>query len=234
MKKSLLHSLLLFALLTAVASCRQQMDIQGTTSLPTLEGRMLYLRVYSDGDMKAIDSSRVVHGRFHFGAFVDSATMGSLFLGDESVMPVVLDEYPLTITINETEHRVTGSALNDTLYAFIRQKAKLDEQLQELPRRESQMILEGLDHADIIAQLNQEAARLNAQNDQLVTSFIKAHTDDPLGPGVFMIATSNYPYPVLTPQIEEIMTFASSSFRSNAYVQEYIRQAKENMEKMSE
>jgi len=234
MKHSHSPYLLLLTLLTTLVGCGQQLDIQGQTSLAELEGRMMYLRVYNDGDLHAIDSSRVVHGRFHFEVPVDSATMASLFLGDESVMPLVLDDAPLTIMLNETERRVTGSELNDTLYAFIRQKADLDEKIQELPRRESQMILEGIDHDEILAQLNAEAAELSALNDQLVTTFIKAHMDDPLGPGVFMIATSNYPYPVLTPQIEELVTLASPYFRSNAYVQEYIRLAKENMEKMNE
>lgn len=234
MKHYRLHDLLLISLLLSLAGCHSKMNIQGTTSLAELEGRMLYLRIYSDGDLRAIDSSRVVHGRFNFDAEMDSVTMGSLFLGDESVMPIVIDETPLTITLTETERRVSGSELNDSLYAFIRKKADLDEQMQALPRRESQMILEGLDHADIIAQLNQEAAQLSTRNDQLVTAFIKAHMDDPLGPGVFMIATSNYPYPVLTPQIEELITLASPYFRSHAYVQEYVRMAKENMEKMNE
>ena len=229
MKHYRLHDLLLISLLLTLAGCHSRMNIQGTTSLAELEGRMLYLRIYSDGDLRAIDSSRVVHGRFQFDADMDS-----VFLGDESIKPIVIDETPLTITLTETERRVTGSELNDTLYAFIREKADLDEQMQALPRRESQMILEGLDHTDIIAQLNQEAAQLSARNDQLVTAFIKAHMDDPLGPGVFMIATSNYPYPVLTPQIEELITLASPYFRSHAYVQEYVRMAKENMEKMNE
>jgi hypothetical protein len=217
-----------------LAGCKKPVAVEGTTTIPALEGRLLSLRVYSGGDMVALDSSRVIHGRFSFNVPADSVVMASLFLGDESVMPVVLDGGTVTISLGEDENRVSGTALNDSLYAFIRQKREIDAQLSELPHRESQMILEGLDHDEILAQLNSEAAVLGAQSDALVTKFIKAHMNDILGPGVFMIATSSFPYPYLTPQIEEIITLASDEFKANAYVQDFVRMARENAEKESD
>ena len=49
-----------------------------------------------------------------------------------------------------------------------------------------------------------------------------------------MMMTSALPYPVLTPAIEELVTLGSESFRNNAYVQDYLRMARENMEKMEQ
>ena len=46
-----------------------------------------------------------------------------------------------------------------------------------------------------------------------------------------MILTSSLPYPVLTPQIEEIITNATPYFLGHPYVKEYIRIAEENREK---
>ena len=227
--------------ISLLAGCKKPVAVEGTTTIPALEGRLLSLRVYSGGDMVALDSSRVIHGRFSFNVPADSVVMASLFLGDESVMPVVLDGGTVTISLGEDENRVSGTALNDSLYAFIRQKREIDAQLSELPHRESQMILEGLDHDEILAQLNSEAAVLGAQrfkykngDEILETKFIKAHMNDILGPGVFMIATSSFPYPYLTPQIEEIITLASDEFKANAYVQDFVRMARENAEKESD
>lgn len=217
-----------------VAGCKEKVTVSGTTTLPALEGRMMSLRVYKDGELAVVDSARVIHGRFALDATVDSVVMASLFLGDESVMPVVLDGGAVEISITETDHRATGTALNDTLYNFIRRKRVIDEQLAELPHRESQMILEGLDHDAILAQLNSDAAVLSAQNDALVTSFIKEHMDDVLGPGVFMIATSGMPYPLMSPQIEELITLASDAFKNDAYVRDWVRMARENAEKINE
>lgn len=194
---------------------------------------MLYLRVYQDGDLATIDSSRIIHGKFQFcGPQRDTCFMANLFMGDKSLMPVVIDGNPLRIILNENERKVEGSELNDSLFAFIHRKTALDRQLNDLPRRESRMILDGMDHEEIIMQLNQEAALLGQQEDDLVMGFIKANMDNVLGPGVFMIVTSSLPYPMLNPRIEELITFASPSFLEDPYVKEYIRLARENEEAM--
>ncbi len=234
-KLSIVHCPLLFILLFALTGCKPHIDIQGTSSIPELEGRTLYLRVYRDGDLQAIDSVSVTHGKFAFsGPEQDTTCMVFLFLDEQSVMPFVLErETPLTMTLDENENKVEGSALNDTLFAFIRRKTLLDEQIAALPRRESRMILDGYDHDDILRQLSQEAAILNAQENELVARFIKDNMDNVLAPGIFMVVTSSLP-PMLTPQIEELVTLASPQFLNDAYVQEFMRIARENMEKINE
>ena len=232
---SIFHYTLLLFIVFSLTGCRAHMDIQGSTTIPQLEDRMLYLRVYKDGDLAVIDSTRIIHGKFQFtGEAQDSTVMANLFLGDESIMPVVIEDCPLTITVNENERRVTGSALNDTLFAFIKRKTALDAQMADLPHRESRMILEGRDHDEIIAELNQEAAALQAQDERLVMGFIKANMDNVLGPGVFMIVTSNLPYPMLDPSLEELITLASPHFLADPYVREFVKKARENMERQEE
>ena len=211
------------------------MNIQGTATIPELEGKTLYLRIYADGDMQVIDSARIQHGKFRFqGTEPDSSVMACLFLGDESIMPVALDGSALTVKLDAAERKVTGSALNDTLFAFIARKAELDARVAELPRRESRMILDGMDHDEILRLLNTEAVVLSEQENALVSKFIKDNMHNCLGPGVFMIVTSNFPYPILNPQIEELIALGSPSFLNNDYVKEYIRLARENMDKLNE
>ena len=232
--KQILYALTLLMTL-ALAACRPHLDIQGDTSLPELEGKTLYLRVFEEDDLQVKDSATIVHGRFRFtGVAPDSAMMAILFLDDLSILPVVVEDSPLKITLSENLRRVEGSALNDSLFEFIKRKAVLDEQLAELPRRESRMILDGFDHGDILRLLNQQAAILHAQEDELVTRFIKDNMDNVLAPGVFMIVTSSLPYPVLNPQIEELVALGSPRFLNDPYVKEYLRLARENMEKMEE
>lgn len=231
-----IYTFILTAALLTLSACQKHIDIQGSTSIPALDDRMLYLRIYEDGDLTVIDSTRITHGKFHFtGVDVDSTVMANLFLNDESIMPVVIEPgIPLVITIDENERRVEGSALNDTLFAFIRRKSALDQQLADLPHRESQMILEGIDHGLILSQLNQEAAALGQQEDDLVMGFIKQNMNNVLGTGVFMILTSGFPYPMLNPRLEELVTLASPYFLADPYVQEFLRLAHENMEMMNE
>jgi hypothetical protein len=89
------------------------------------------------------------------------------------------------------------------------------------------MLLDGIDEDVINRQLSVEAARLAQQEDSLVTNFIVENFDNVLGPGVFMMLTGSYPYPVLTPQIEDIMSKATKKFKEDPYVKQYYQAAHE-------
>lgn len=140
----------------------------------------------------------------------------------------------MQIHIDHAEQSVTGTPLNDTLYAFIHEKSRIDNQIAELSHKESQMIMDGMDHDEILRILSEQAARLNQKNDSLVIGFISRNFDNVLGPGVFMILTSSFPYPIITPQIDSLMSISTPYFQNNSYVKEYMKLAKENMELMKE
>ena len=140
-------------------------------------------------------------------------------------MPVVLEKGEISIRIDNTSRRVSGTPLNEELYDFLTRHDQLDNELSELSHRHSQMLLEGEDEDVINEQLSLEAARIAQQEDSLVTNFIIDNFDNVLGPGVFMMMTGSYPYPVLTPQIEDIMSKATSKFKNDPYVKEYYQTA---------
>lgn len=213
-------------------SCADQYRLQGTTSIHALEGATLYLKVFHDDDLRNLDSCKVTHGKFAFKGTVDSTIMANLFAGKQSLMPVVIESGDLTVRIDEVSQQMSGSPLNDTLYSFIRQKTQLDNQLAELPQREGRMVMDGMDHDEVVALLNADFRLLTIQSDELVTGFIKRNYDNVLGPGIFMIMTSTYPYPMLTPQVEEILATATPRFESNPYVVAFLKMARANMEKL--
>ena len=217
-----------------LTSCSEQYLVSGTSNVQGLEGKVLYLKVFKDDDMHTIDSSRVVHGKFAFNGVMDSVIMANLFIDDTSIMPLVLEKGDVAINIDETSQSATGTPLNDTLNSFIHRKTQIDAQLAELPHMESQMIMDGMDHDQILLELGQQARQLEEQNDQLVTRFIRSNYNNVLGWGVFMIMTSSFQYPILNPQIEEIISQAPPYFLSHPYVKEYIKAAESNMEKLRE
>ena len=228
--KNILWILAGFLLLTSCS--RTEYMVEGNSTIQTLDGKKLYLKAYKDNDLVDIDSSDVVHGKFSFSGTLDSVMMVSLFIDNECLMPFVLGPEDLSVHIGAARLYVTGSALNDTLYNFIRLKTRLDNQIAELPHKESQMIMDGVDEDVIMVRLNDEANRLAVLHDRLITSFITSNFNNVLGAGVFMILTSGYPYPVMTPQIEEILSKATPYFMNDVYVSKYIKAAKENMEQM--
>lgn len=213
-------------------SCATQYSVKGTSSVPALDGSKLYLKVMQQDDMVAIDSCEVVHGEFHFAGLLDSVKIASITMGQEGLIPVVLEEGDIRVSINQPTMRIGGTPLNDSLYHFMQRHTQLESSMAELSRKESQMLLDGIDEQTIAELLTREAAILARQEDSLVTHFICDNFDNVLGPGVFMMLTSNMRYPVLTPQIEEIMSKATARFKQDHYVKEYIRMAEENEAKM--
>lgn len=222
MNKTLLYVLTFAALL---ASCAESYSVQGSSSIASLDGSKLYLKAIKDNELKNIDSCDVVHGQFRFNGLLDTVRMANLFMDNEGIMPVVLEKGDINIRIDNASRKVSGTPMNDVLYEFLNRHDQLDNEMAELSHRHSQMLLEGEDEDDINRLLSLEADRIAHQEDSLVTNFIVENCDNVLGPGVFMMMTGNYPYPVLTPQIEDIMSKVSKKFKENPYVKEYYQTA---------
>ncbi|MCD7721586.1 MAG: DUF4369 domain-containing protein [Prevotellaceae bacterium] len=225
------------AILTAgllAASCADQYKLLGTTNIRALEGETIYIKVYDTDDLRKMDSCKVTHGKFEFKGTMDSTVMANLFAGEQSLLPVVLENGEVRVRIDDISQQMSGSPLNDSLYSFIQKKTQIDNQMAELSQKEGRMVMDGMDFDEVVASLNAEYLMLSKQNDELITGFIKRNYNNVLGPGIFMIMTSNYTYPIMTPQIEEILTTATPYFKNHPYVSTYVKMAEENMEKLRE
>ena len=225
--------LYLIALVLTLSSCAKSYNVKGVSSVSALDGSKLYLKAVKNGEMKTIDSCDVVHGEFHFTGLLDTICMASLYMDDESIMPLVLEEGNIVIKIGDATQGVSGTPMNDSLYHFIDRHSQLSNSMTELTHRQSQMLLDGIDEDTIDEQLSAEAAQIAKEEDQLVTGFIVRNFDNVLGPGIFMMVTSQYRYPMLTPQIEDIMSKATAKFKNDPYVRDYYQTAQENEARMN-
>ncbi|MBO4810011.1 MAG: DUF4369 domain-containing protein [Prevotella sp.] len=218
-----------------VYSCAEQYtesyNIQGSSSVSVLDGSKLYLKVMMGDDIKNIDSCEVVHGSFGFTGKLDTTRLAMLSVA-ESGIPIVIEKGDILVNIDKTGHKVSGSPMNDMLYEYLDKLIQLQNQRGELGHKQIQMLLEGVDEQTIVSKLSVEEGVLLAQIDSLETCFILANLDNVLGPCAFQILTSGFPYPVLTPQIEEIMGKASDKFKNDRYVREYYGKAKEILSRM--
>lgn len=215
-------------IIATLASCADSYSVQGSSSISSLDGSKLYLKAIKDNELKNIDSCEVIHGQFRFAGLLDSVRMANLFMDDRSIMPIVLEQGEINIRIDNAKQTVEGTPLNDRLYEFIDFHTQLQNELTELQHKENQMLLEGIDEVTARQQAMIEANVIAQREDSLVTNFIIENFDNVLGPGVFMMLTSGYPYPVLTPQIEDIMSKATAKFKNDPYVKDYYQIAQEN------
>ena len=193
-----------------VISCSDKYNIAGNTSQSVLNGKMAYLKEFDDEALKAIDSCEVVHGKFNMTGILDSVRCVSFYMDNENVIP------------------------NDSLYTFLNKRDSLVLILNDLPHRESLMILEGYSEDQIIDEINGKANALAMQLDRLETDFITRNFDNVLGVTFFMQlcndAYKHYGYPTTTPQIDEIYGRAPQTFRDHPSVARYIRLVNEREE----
>lgn len=228
--KTILYAILV---ILTCASCSKSYTIQGTSSISALDGRMFYLKAIRNGELKTIDSCEVVHGQFKFAGSTDSAKIATIYMDDESVMPLVLEEGTITIKLNNTGQTCSGTELNDTLFAFIEKYNSLQSRYGDLSHRESQAIMDGEDLDAVHQQIMVDAQQIAVEEDKLITSFICDNFDNVLGPGIFMIITSSYEFPVLAPWIEDIMSKATDNFKNDVYVKDYMDAAQRNQNIMN-
>ena len=222
-----------FITLLAMTSCANSYNIQGTSNVSTLDGRMLYLKILKNNDFKNIDSCDVVHGQFHFDGNLDSVRMANIFMDDEAVLPLVLESGDINVKLDDAQQVVSGTPLNDKLFKFFKKYQQLQNQQMELVHKHDQAIMNGSDMEVVTRKLNEEAVQLADQEDKLVTSFVTENFDNVLGPGVFFMVTMRNQYPMLSPWIEDIMSKATEHFKNDPYVKDYYQKAQENEQIMN-
>ena len=128
-----------------LSSCAETYNVEGSTSVSSLDGSKLYLKALKNKEIKNIDSCEVVHGQFHFSGVLDTVRMATLFMDDESIMPVVLEEGAITVKLDNARQKVGGTPLNDKLYTFLDKHNQLENQMVELSHKQSQMMLDGIE-----------------------------------------------------------------------------------------
>lgn len=224
----------LLLLLVFLTSCSRKYKIEGSSSVTSLDGKMLYLKTLQDGEWVAVDSAEVIHGLFSMKGPVDSVMMVTLYMGNEGIMPLVLEDGKIEVSIANTQLSAKGTLLNNQLYEFINKRNELEIRIEELDRKEARMVLDGANLEDVRSELEEEGKNLVKEMNDYVKQFIIDNNDNVLGPSVFMMMCSTLPYPIMTPEIEDIMRTAPQSFKENRMVKEFLTKAKENKQLIEE
>lgn len=228
-----MKNIYLVLLAAIVATSCTKYNISGSSDLQDVDGRMLFLKSFAGDKLVNIDSCDVVHGKFKFSGPLDSVRVVMLCMNDAAVIPVVLEDGNIEITVNSQKQECRGTALNDTLTNFNNRYRQIMVQLQDLSHQQSQSIMNGDDMDEVNQRLATMEQKLMVEEDKLISSFIAENFDNCLGPYVFQLATENYEFPVLAPWIEALMSKATDTFKKNAYVAEYMEMAKHNQDVMT-
>ena len=235
MNRIRIHTWLPFCLLAALlASCSRGYRVEGNSSIISLDGKMLYVKMLKDGAWVAVDSAEVIHGSFRMKGAVDSVRMVRLYMNDDALMPFVLENGRVRVSITPGSFVAGGTPLNDRLYEFIGRRNDLQRAVDDLERQEARMVLDGADIDDIHDELKRQAEAKLREMDEYTRQFIVDNYENVLGPSVFLMMCSTLPYPVMTEQVEDVVRTAPQAFKEHPLVRDFLLKARENMRLMEE
>ena len=128
-------------LLALLASCSRTYKVEGSSSVTSLDGKMLYLKLMQGDEWQTVDSAEVIHGFFKMKGAADSVRMVMLYMGQEGIMPLVLESGKVEVSISNGQLQAKGTPLNDKLYEFIDKRNEMEVQIEELDRKEARLVL---------------------------------------------------------------------------------------------
>ena len=90
-------------------SCNRKYKIEGSSSVTSLDGKMLFLKTLRDGQWVNVDSAEVIHGHFKMKGRADSVMMVTLYMDHEGIMPLVLEDGKIVVSISNTQLIAKGT-----------------------------------------------------------------------------------------------------------------------------
>ena len=223
MKKISILSFCISLLLFSCASYR----VEGTTNVPQLDGQKLYLKVPHQDEIVDLDSCEVIHGSFCMNGEVDSIMLGSIYLGGESLMPIVVEKGKIRISIENSRLEVSGTPLNERLYDFIKSKNILEERLSEVQHNQMQLIMEGTSADEAEKFAKEEEDVLVKEMNTLIADFVIGNFDNVLALQIFSMYCQSFSSPIINSTIRQIIEKAPDTFKQDEFVKEYLRLAEE-------
>jgi len=224
----------LISILFVCASCSNQYKIDGTSSLSGLDGKTIYLKTFRTGGWQSVDSAEVIHGSFSMKGKADTIMMTVLFVDNRDIMPIVLENGNIKVNIAYPKLSARGTSLNNSLYDFMDKKNDYEIKIEEMESKEARMVMEGHDIDLIRDELFAEKDKLSTEINTFIKDFISSNYNNVLGPNVFMMMCSGLELPVITPQMDEILKDAPYSFKNDALVKEFLKNAKEYQHQLEE
>lgn len=228
----LLKYILLAAFMPMLFSCSERYCIKGTTD-GFYNGEQAYIKVDSGGTWYTIDSCDILHGCFEMSGEVESPFLTSLFIGEEAIMPVIIECGNISVDLSMRDANISGTNLNNQLARFIEDKEEYERLIMDIERHETSLILDGKTAESAAAAVRDSLTAVGDSLNKFIEKSIRKHYNNVLGPCIFQLLCSAMPYPFITQQVERILADAPQSFKDNHFVKRFIDAATENKRRMS-
>lgn len=223
MKRIVEKAFLAALLLVGLASCADKYSISGTSLQSIYGANMAFLK--SAEDDNTVDSCEIVHGKFNMSGLLDSVRCVQLVLGNMTV-PVVLEQGDIQVKFVDSSLKVSGTPLNDKFFSFLVSRDSLTMLLNELPSKESKMILNGVPEDEIYKSLGEEEADLRSQLMDKDSQFVSDNYDNILGVTWFLNLCNQesmrWGFPTTNTMLDELYGKAPDIFRNNKEIVDFM------------
>jgi len=226
------HFLYCFLLFSAVLmSCSDKYVIKGSSSHDIGGGEVAYLKVTDGANHTAIDSCRIVHGRFEMSGEIDSVMCVSFFMGNQEGFPLVLEYGDINIDMSETFVKIGGTPLNDKLYHYLHKRDSMLLEMEVLHFAERDLLFSGYAPSEARKMVAKQRSEIQGCIDDLNARFVVDNYDNVLGVTWFLRmcneATMRHGFPTTTTQIDQIFHSAPDEFKHNPGIVKFMQQVEE-------
>ena len=136
-------TLLYYIVIIVCFTACSQYNVIGSSDLSDIDGRTLYMKTIGIDSLTTVDSCSIIHGKFKFSGSLDSTRIVTLCIDNLPILPIVLEEGEVRVTLNGQMQESKGTPLNDSLTAFNKRYEALLSQYEDLEHTQNQGYMNG-------------------------------------------------------------------------------------------
>ncbi len=203
------------SLIFVFCSCSQKgkYEITGTTSLPELEGKYIYLVKYNEEGIEKSDSVVVKDGKFLFEGVQELPELYYIQAEEGDVMKkrAILLEPGVFVVALGKELSVKGTPANDAYQQYIDDLALIENQKGEVIAKYEKAEKDSLLTPELQDQLDQEYEAVYAKQKDLYVRYFSGNINNPLGLDEF----SRYGRRLDPDQLAAVMSKGNEAFKAS-------------------
>ncbi|MDR0661159.1 MAG: AhpC/TSA family protein [Prevotellaceae bacterium] len=130
--------LLIIVAAIALYSCNSapSYTIKGTVNKTDLEGAQVFLTLTENRETTNIDTATITNGAFELKGVVETPKIYAISINNNDEDPIrvsfILENAPITITIDENENKIGGTPTNDAFQQYQSQIAVFNKQIEDV------------------------------------------------------------------------------------------------------
>jgi len=212
-------SFLWLIVILCACSNSNKFTISGTTSVPELEGKTVYLSKYEGRMLINIDSTEVKNNHFSFDGEVVKASLRVVRPSEslaEKIQKVVFILEPGKINLQaDSLSTANGTPLNDTLTAYNRATMDIQKSIEQLSDSYNKLSENNQASESVRKKMTDKIEQLEAESNKISEKFILHNLNNAAGAYIYWQNRASF-----TPEKQsEILKKAGETFRSEPFVQ---------------